>query len=1450
MANIRRVVTSGTTIVKRIAVGTPLKIGETFNGNLRDLSDVNGTGFDSDNTLLIWNDSTGEFEAADVDEIISASIGSVVTTQLLSSNTFRLIDSEDNTILRIYDANFPVPPTNEQKRIAVFTTGDSSQGFVFASENFAITDLNANTFLRTYQDSGNIELYYDGVHRLETKDYGIEVFGSVHADSGVFGNLLPSADSTYNLGSEEFRWKDLYLSGNSIYLGDIILKDSNGTLSIVDSSGNQIGVDISSSTPNLENNTTTELAEGDNLYYTTARVDSAFDVKLATKSTDDLTEGANLYYTTTRADSDFDVRITTKTTDDITEGSNLYYTEERDNSAFDTRLATKTTDDLTEGSNLYYTSARANTDFDVRLDTKTTDDIAEGDNLYYTTDRADSAAKRAITGGTGITYTASSGTIDLTNSGVVAGTYGSASQVPIFSINAQGQVDSATTVSVAGVSTFTFDSSNATLNIGTADGGSFNARIGLSSFSSTDIAEGTNQYFTQERARSSISLTTDSDLFAYDSTTGIISVQETKIARTDREEIFEAGIRLPDNQKITFCDGIAEIFENGGDFFIRRTNVDAPGESGGDIYIMSRDSGTLHIQSFDGSRSLAHFIDHGGVQLYYDGNLKFEVKENLVDVTDKLRVGNDLTVLGNLTVDGTQTIINSTTLSVNDKNIILADSAADSNAASGAGITIAGANATITYNAITDTWDLNKPLGSTVNHLENFTTTNLDEGTNKYYLKSRVDSDVNQGFTDRTTSDLVEGTNLYYTTSRADSAFDIRLATKSTSDIVEGSNLYYTTLRADSAFDVRFPTKSTTDLAEGTNLYYTTVRADSAFDDRLATKSTDDLTEGDNLYYTTARADSAFDIRIATKSTTDLTEGDNLYYTTARADSDAKNALTGGTGITYTASTGTIDITNTGVNAGTYGSASLVPVLNVNAQGQVDSIGTVSVAGVSSTSFDSATGIFTINTADGGIFNTTILDSDLTASRARSVLSVTDAGGDGSLTYDVASGTFTYTGPSAAEVRSHFSSSGDLTYDSSTGQFSFDVESVYTQDNFDSDFNTSLDQAALDGVGLAYNSSDNTLSIDSSELEAYFKQDIRGYFSAAGDLTYNSASGEFSFDVESVYTQANFDSDFNTSLDNAALDGVGLAYNSSTNTLSIDSAEFTGMFTTSNLNEGDNLYYTTARADSAFDVRIATKSTTDLSEGDNKYYTKVRVDSDVNEGFAERTTDNLDEGSSNLYYTTARADSDFDARLSTKSTTDVVEGDNLYYTSSRVDSDAKNAISVTDNGGDGSLTYTPATGVIEYTGPSASETRAHFSGGNGINITDGRVDMDSAYDATFNGVTNTSGRTETSPSQIQATSDTIIIVDTEAHNSDFRSIEYVVHMDDSDAGHSQISKLLLTYNKSNVFFTEYGVISSFESDSDIGTLTADVSGGNIRLKFQRATGMGIVNIKPAKTIIK
>ena len=115
-------------------------------------------------------------------------------------------------------------------------------------------------------------------------------------------------------------------------------------------------------------------------------------------------------------------------------------------------------------------------------------------------------------------------------------------------------------------------------------------------------------------------------------------------------------------------------------------------------------------------------------------------------------------------------------------------------------------------------------------------------------------------------------------------------------------------------------------------------------------------------------------------------------------------------------------------------------------------------------------------------------------------------------------------------------------------------------------------------------------------------------------------------------------------------------------------------------------------------------------------------------------TGDIAEGS-NLYFTTARARTSVSATgsLGYDSSTGVMsftQGDtntvaegstNLYYTTVRATADAKAAISVTDAGGDGSLAY--SAGVVTYTGPSATEARAHFSAGTGVAYSNGQFSI-------------------------------------------------------------------------------------------------------------------------------
>jgi len=84
------------------------------------------------------------------------------------------------------------------------------------------------------------------------------------------------------------------------------------------------------------------------------------------------------------------------------------------------------------------------------------------------------------------------------------------------------------------------------------------------------------------------------------------------------------------------------------------------------------------------------------------------------DGTETLTIGdsgNDTTVVikGDLQIDGTTTTVNSTEVTIDDKNIVLASGSTPAQA-SGGGITIDGANATITYNNTGDKWEMNKDL--------------------------------------------------------------------------------------------------------------------------------------------------------------------------------------------------------------------------------------------------------------------------------------------------------------------------------------------------------------------------------------------------------------------------------------------------------------------------------------------------------------------------------------------------------------------------------------------------------------------------------------------------------------------------------------------------------------------------------------------------------------------
>ena len=110
-------------------------------------------------------------------------------------------------------------------------------------------------------------------------------------------------------------------------------------------------------------------------------------------------------------------------------------------------------------------------------------------------------------------------------------------------------------------------------------------------------------------------------------------------------------------------------------------------------------------------------------------------------------------IAGNLQVDGVTTTVNSCTLEVADKNIVLACGSANATTSDGAGITAdlgSDGSATLTYSSSNDRWEMNKSLATSVignvtgqvSDINNHSTTDLTEGTNLYYTDARADARI------------------------------------------------------------------------------------------------------------------------------------------------------------------------------------------------------------------------------------------------------------------------------------------------------------------------------------------------------------------------------------------------------------------------------------------------------------------------------------------------------------------------------------------------------------------------------------------------------------------------------------------------------------------------------------------------------------------------------------
>lgn len=745
-----------------------------------------------------------------------------------------------------------------------------------------------------------------------------------------------------------------------------------------------------------------------------------------------------------------------------------------------------------------------------------------------------------------------------------------------------------------------------------------------------------------------------------------------------------------------------------------------------------------------------------------------------------LRVTGNTVLDGNLTITGTETILNTETIQLADNTIVL-NSNATGTPTEDAGIEIergSSANKSFLWDEGSEYWTLGSETLQTTGKIlySNVYSSESDlpsastyhgmfahvHGTGKGYFAHGGAWHKLLDETSSTTANLTEGSNLYYTRGRFDSALGDATST--------GTIRGYVSV-TDAGGDGSLSYNSSTGVITYTGPSATEVRAHLTANKGLSVSNGEFnidsanvrgmFSAGGDLSYNSGTGQFSFDVE--------------QVYTKTNFDSDLGAALDGGAGITYDSAQDTISITATGVTAGTYGNASQIPVFSVNAQGQLDSAGTVAVAGVSTLAFDSSGGNLTIGTADGNTFLTTITldpytttnltegtrkyyttaraDSDFdirlatkttqnvaehssnlyyttarwdarlaqkdldniaegstnlyyTSARAdsdaKNSVSVTDAGGDGSLSYNSTNGVFTYTGPSSSDVRAHFSAAGDLTYDSSTGRFSIDVENVYTKSNFDSD----LGDALVGGTGITYDSSSDTINLTNTGVTA---------------ATYGSST---SVPQIAINAQGQVTSASNVTI--AGVTGVDFDSSNATITIQTTGGNFTDVisldpFTTANLSENTNLYYTDARArasnsvtDAGGDGSLAYNSTTGVITYTGPSAAEVRAHLTANKGLS------VSNGEFNIDSANVKGMFSAGGDLSYSN------GVFSYTDSDRTPAQIRGLVSATDAGGDGSFSYNSSTGAFTYTGPSASEVRAHLTANKGLSVTSGEFNIDSA----------------------------------------------------------------------------------------------------------------------------
>lgn len=283
-----------------------------------------------------------------------------------------------------------------------------------------------------------------------------------------------------------------------------------------------------------------------------------------------------------------------------------------------------------------------------------------------------------------------------------------------------------------------------------------------------------------------------------------------------------------------------------------------------------------------------------------------------------------------------------------------------------------------------------------------------------------------------------------------------------------------------------------------------------------------------------------------------------VYTYTGPSASETRLHFSAGTGLEYNNVSGIYSITNSGVSATSYGSATAIPTFTVNAQGQLTAAADVNIAIPASQITD---------------FSEAVDD------RANALIV---AGTGITKDYDDAAGSLVFDLDNTAVAAGEYGSA------------------------------TTIPTYTVNAQGQLTAAANVLIAIPHSQITDFDTEVKLLVGGTPGQITYSSASGVFG--LPATITQA---TDFSGGLtasgnidanDNSTKVATTAWVTSNAPVLTVNTQSGTVVLDTDDIAEGStNQYFTTARSNVAFDDRLEDKTTSNLAEGSNLYYTDARA---------------------------------------------------------------------------------------------------------------------------------------------------------------------------------------------------------------------------------------------------